>query len=185
MIDVDNPTSIDRRPEFGKRAYDHYGTRRFHWEEKDEYGVYNDDYGHNIIVSKDDIRSLLERASMDEHSYLCLPEHASSFTQTKLEPEIYTKDEINEMFYGVCGAQEKNEGDFQMKLDGVYYTLNDSISWLTTSMQEMRQDIAKIVCGRSYRTSIDRQTPLNIDRRRPITLKSNEVSTRFLHQSRD
>ncbi|KAF3545100.1 hypothetical protein DY000_02006737 [Brassica cretica] len=104
------------RPEFGKRAYDHYGTRRFHWEEKDGYGVYSDDYGHardvdghNIIVSKDDIRSLLERASMDEHNYLCLPEYARSFTKTKLVPEIYTKDEINEMFYGVCGEQEKNE----------------------------------------------------------------------------
>ncbi|KAG5410664.1 hypothetical protein IGI04_006983 [Brassica rapa subsp. trilocularis] len=35
---------------------------------------------------------------MDEHSYICLPEHARSFTQTKLVPEIYTKDEINEIF---------------------------------------------------------------------------------------
>ncbi|KAF3512982.1 hypothetical protein F2Q69_00009159 [Brassica cretica] len=123
---------------------------KFHWEEKDENGVYRDDHGHardvdgNIIcVSKDDTRSLLERASIDEHSYLCLPEQARSFTQTKLVPEIYTKDEINEMPYGICGALEKNEDDFQMKLDGVYYPLNDSISWLTTCMEEMRQDIAK------------------------------------------
>ena len=49
---------------------------------------------------------------MDEHSYICLPEHLRSFTQTKLVPEIYTKDEINEMLYGICGAQEKNEDDF-------------------------------------------------------------------------
>ncbi|KAG5393253.1 hypothetical protein IGI04_023216 [Brassica rapa subsp. trilocularis] len=76
-------------------------------EEKDEYGVYKDDHGHAkdvgghiIRVSKDDIRCLLERASIDEHSYLCLPGHARSFTQTKLVPEIYAKDEINEMFYG-------------------------------------------------------------------------------------
>ncbi|KAF3562675.1 hypothetical protein DY000_02015788 [Brassica cretica] len=52
-----------------------------------------------------------------------------SFAQTKLVLEIYTKDEINEMLYGVCGAQEKNEDDFQMKLDGVYYPLHDRISW--------------------------------------------------------
>ena len=110
-IDVDVPSLIDRRPEFGKRAYDRYGTRRFHSEEKDEYGVYRDDQryardvdGHIIHVSKDDIRKLLERASRDEHSYICLPEHAISFTQTKLVPEIHTKDEINEIFYGVCGA---------------------------------------------------------------------------------
>ena len=77
-------------------------------EENDEYGVYRDDQGHArdvdghiIRVSKDDIRSLLERASMDEYIYLCLLEHASSFTQTKVVPEIYTKDDINEMFYGV------------------------------------------------------------------------------------
>ncbi|KAF2593620.1 hypothetical protein F2Q70_00043224 [Brassica cretica] len=121
-IDVDVPSLIDRRPEFGKRAYDRYGTRRFHSKEKDEYGVYRDDQryardvdGHIIHVSKDDIRKLLERASRDEHSYICLPEHAISFTQTKL-----------------------------MKLDGVYYPLNDSISWFTTCMEEMRQDIARI-----------------------------------------
>ncbi|KAF2545905.1 hypothetical protein F2Q70_00021858 [Brassica cretica] len=95
------------RPEFGKRAYDRYGTRRFHWEEKDEYGVYRDDQGHARDVDghimhafMDDIRKLMERASRDEHIYICLPEHVSSFTQTKLVPEIYTKDEIYEMFYG-------------------------------------------------------------------------------------
>ncbi|KAF3511418.1 hypothetical protein F2Q69_00006582 [Brassica cretica] len=105
-IDVDVPPSIDRRPEFGRRAFDLFGTRKFYWEEKDEYGVYRNDQGcardvdgHIINVSKDDIRKLMERASRDEHSYICLPEHASSFTQTKLVPEIYTKDEINEMLY--------------------------------------------------------------------------------------
>ncbi|KAF3546470.1 hypothetical protein DY000_02006515 [Brassica cretica] len=107
----------------------------------------------------------MERASRDEHIYICLSEHASSFTQTKLVPEIYTKDEINEMFYGVCGAQEKNEGDFQMKLDGVYYPLKDSISWLTTCMEEMRQAIAKIQhAAEKYRpASIDRHYSTSID----------------------
>ncbi|KAF2573131.1 hypothetical protein F2Q70_00003651 [Brassica cretica] len=173
-IDVEVSSSIDRHPEFGKRAYDRDGTRRFNWEEKDEYGVYRDDHGHArdvdghiISVSKGDIKSLLERASRDEHIYLCLPEHASSFTKTKLVPEIYTKDEINEMFYGVCGAQEKNEGDFQMKLDGVYYPLNDSVSWLTTCMEEMRQDIAKIqtqcAAKATAAASIDRHQPTSID----------------------
>ncbi|KAF3497981.1 hypothetical protein DY000_02053308 [Brassica cretica] len=173
-IDIRDPTTIDKRPEFGRRAYDRDGTWRFHWEEKDEYGVYRDNYGHArdvdghiIRVSKDDIISLLERASMDEHNYLCLPEHARSFTQTKLVPEIYIKDEINEMLYGVCGAQEKNEGDFQMKLDGVYYPLNDSISWLTTYVEEMRQDIARIQTKRVAKliapASIDRKLSTSID----------------------
>ncbi|KAF3525905.1 hypothetical protein F2Q69_00047423 [Brassica cretica] len=135
-IDVDIPSSIDRRPEFGKLAYDRDGTRRFQWEETDENGVYGDDQGHARDVEGHIIR-------------------------------IYTKDEINEMFYGVCGAQEKNEGDFQMKLVGVYYPLNDSISWLTTCMEEMRQDIAKIQTQHAAKAtapvSIDRHHSTSID----------------------
>ncbi|KAF3604464.1 hypothetical protein F2Q69_00035716 [Brassica cretica] len=90
-----------------------------------------------------------------------------SFTQTKLVPEIYTKDEINEMFYGVCRAQEKNEGDFQMKLDGVYYPLNDTINWLTKCLEEMRQDLARIKTQRAAEAtapaSIDRHLSTSID----------------------
>ncbi|KAF3551253.1 hypothetical protein DY000_02008196 [Brassica cretica] len=92
-IDVNVPTSVDRRPKFGRRAFDFYGTRKFYWEEKDEYGVYGDDQrytrdldGHTIHVHNKDIRRFLERASRDELAYICLPEHASSFTQTKLVP---------------------------------------------------------------------------------------------------
>ncbi|KAF2569336.1 hypothetical protein F2Q68_00025654 [Brassica cretica] len=148
-------------------------------EDKDEYAVYRDEQGctrdvdgHIINVCKADIRKLMERASRDEHSYICFQEHASSFTQTKLVPEIYTKNEINEMFYGVRGAQEKNEGDFQMKLDGVYYPLNDIISWLTTCMEEMRQDIAKIqrAADKHRSPSIDRHHSESIDRNNPTSI---------------
>ncbi|KAF2589798.1 hypothetical protein F2Q70_00038542 [Brassica cretica] len=177
--EVNIPPSIDRCSEFCKRAFDLFGTRKFYWEEKDKYGVYRDKQGrardvdgHIINVSKEEIRKLIERASRDEHNYICLPEHASSFTQTKLVPEIYTKDEINEMFYGVCGAQEKYEGDFQMKLDGVYHPLNDSIDWLTTCMEEMRYDIAKIqrATDVSRPTSIDRSQQASIDSHLPKSI---------------
>ncbi|KAF3505992.1 hypothetical protein F2Q69_00005257 [Brassica cretica] len=70
--------SIDRRYECGRRAYDIYGARKFRWEQKDEYGVYRDESGYARSVA----------------------EHATSFTPTKLAPEIYTKDEINEMVTG-------------------------------------------------------------------------------------
>ncbi|KAF3536705.1 hypothetical protein F2Q69_00022236 [Brassica cretica] len=151
-IDVDVPTSIDRRPEFGRRAFDLVA-----------YG--RDLDGHTIHVHNRDIRKLLERASRDEPSYICLPEHASSFTQTKLVPEIYTKDKINEMFYGVCGEHEKNKEAFQMKLDGVYYPLNDSIIWLTTCMEDMKQDIARIQRATDVArpTSIDNRLHTSID----------------------
>ncbi|KAF3534152.1 hypothetical protein DY000_02039936 [Brassica cretica] len=150
-------------PRVWKKSLRSDGVRRFHWEQKGEYGVYRDEHGHArgvdghiIHVSKDDIRNILERASMDEHSYICLPKHEKSFIQTKLVPEIYTKDEISEMLYGICGAQGKKEDDFQMKLDGVYYPLNDNISWLTTCLEEMRQDIARIQTEQlHYRRSIE------------------------------
>ena len=94
-IDVNVPTSVDRRPEFIRRAFDLLGIRRFYWEEKNEYGIYRDDQGYArdldgyaIRVHNRYIRRLLERASRDEPSYICLPERPSSFTQTKLVPEI-------------------------------------------------------------------------------------------------
>ncbi|KAF2566504.1 hypothetical protein F2Q68_00025374 [Brassica cretica] len=73
----------------------------------------------------------------------------------------------HEIFYGICGEQEKNKEDFQMKLDGVYYPLNDNISWLTTCMEEMRQDIARIqrATDVSRSTSIDRHRLPSINSR--------------------
>ncbi|KAF3561239.1 hypothetical protein DY000_02016226 [Brassica cretica] len=133
-----------------------------------------------IPVHTKDIKRLLERASRDESAYICLPEHASSFTQTQLVPEIYTKDEINEMFFGVCGEHERNKEAFQMKLDGVYYPLNDSISWLTTCMEEMKQDIARIQNATNVARppSINRRQPQSIDSRQSPSLdRHHHVST--------
>ncbi|KAF3582249.1 hypothetical protein DY000_02031580 [Brassica cretica] len=121
-LDRVTPTSIDKAPlpsidshyECGRHAYDSYGARKFRWEQKNEYGVYRDQSGHArsvagemIPVTKDNIRKILERASLFGESHICHPAHATSFTPTKLAPEIYTKDEINEMVTGICGAQEK------------------------------------------------------------------------------
>ncbi|KAF2557504.1 hypothetical protein F2Q68_00017254 [Brassica cretica] len=201
-FDVNMPQSIDRRPEFGRRAFDLFGARKFYWEDKDEYGIYRDDQGckrdmdgHIISVSKEELRKLMQRASRDEPSYICLPEHASSFTQTKLVPEIYTKDEINEMFYGVCGAQEKYESDFQMKLYGVYQPLNDGIGWLTTCMEEMRQDIARIQqatdasrhtsIDRRHHESIDSRLPTSIDQRLPALVDNNPPHSPPMNSQQD
>ncbi|WZZ69782.1 hypothetical protein YC2023_081152 [Brassica napus] len=92
-IDRNEPTSIDRRCECGNRAFDMYGARKFTWEQRDEYGVYRDERGHArgvagemIPVTKDNIRKILERASLFEESHICLPEHATSFTLTRLAP---------------------------------------------------------------------------------------------------
>ncbi|WZZ63514.1 hypothetical protein YC2023_074884 [Brassica napus] len=58
------------------------------------------------------------------------------------------------MFYGVCGAQGKYEGDFQMKLDGVYHPLN-----------EHRRQHASI--DSRLPTSIDQCLPASVDNSPP------------------
>ncbi|CDY08699.1 BnaC03g54830D [Brassica napus] len=137
-----------RRYECGRRAYDSYGARKFRWEQKDEYGVYRDESGHArsmagemIPVTKDNIRKILERASLFEESHICLPEHATSFTPTRLAPEIYTKDEINEMVTGICGAQEKLGDELKTLVDDTYQPLDRGYNELFRSMAEMRTEI--------------------------------------------
>ncbi|KAF2595977.1 hypothetical protein F2Q68_00010081 [Brassica cretica] len=148
LFDRAPPPSIDRRYECGRRAYDIYGARKFRWEQKDEYGVYRDESGYArsvagemIPVTKDNIRKILERASLFEESHICLPEHATSFTPTKLAPEIYTKDEINEMVTGICGAQEKLGDELKTLVDDTYQPLDRGYNELFRSMAEMRTEI--------------------------------------------
>ncbi|KAG5410795.1 hypothetical protein IGI04_007114 [Brassica rapa subsp. trilocularis] len=147
-IDMDNPTSIDRRYECGSRAFDMYGARKFTWEQRDEYGVYRDERGHArsaagemIPVTKDNIRKILERASLFEESHICLPEHATSFTPTRLEPELYTKEEIDEMVFGICGAQEKLGEELKTLVDETHQPLDRGYNELFRCMAEMKTEI--------------------------------------------
>ena len=150
-IDRVDPTSIDRRYEFGNRAFDMYGARKFTWEQRDEYGVYRDECGHArgvagemIPVTKDDIRKLLERASLFEESHICLPGQATSFTLTRLAPELYTKDEINELVTGICGAQEKLGEELKSLVEDTHQPLDRGYNELFRSMAEMRTKIESL-----------------------------------------
>ncbi|KAF3561272.1 hypothetical protein DY000_02016615 [Brassica cretica] len=70
-----------------------------------------------------------------------------------------------------------------MKLDGVYYPLNDSISWLTTCMEEMKQDIARIQratdiapptsINKGQHPSTDSRLHTSIDNRIPASIDDN------------
>ncbi|KAG5378240.1 hypothetical protein IGI04_026082 [Brassica rapa subsp. trilocularis] len=149
--DKDDPRSIDRRYEFGNRAYDMYGARKFTWKRMDEYGVYRYECGHArgvagemIPVTKDDIRKLLERASLFEESHICLPEHATSFTLTRLAPELYTKDEINKMVTGICGAQEKLGEELKSLVEDTHLPLDRGYNELFRSMVEMKTKIESL-----------------------------------------
>ncbi|KAG2288371.1 hypothetical protein Bca52824_047975 [Brassica carinata] len=99
--------------------------------------------GEMIPVTKDNIRKILERASLFEESHICLPEHATSFTPTKLAPEIYTKDEINEMVTRICGAQEKLGDELKTLVDDTYQPLDRGYNELFISMAQMRTEIER------------------------------------------
>ncbi|KAF2549304.1 hypothetical protein F2Q70_00022984 [Brassica cretica] len=92
-------------------------------------------------------------------------------------------------------AQEKYESDFQMKLDGVYHPLNDGIGWLTTCMEEMRQDIASIQqatdasrhtsIDRRHHESIDSRLPTSIDQRLPALVDNNPPHSPPMNSQQD
>ncbi|KAF2611662.1 hypothetical protein F2Q70_00011810 [Brassica cretica] len=189
-INIDIPT-VTRQPEFDKRAHDLYGNKKFYWEEKDEYGVYRDDRefardldGHTIHVHTKDIRRLMERVSRDEPAYICLPEHASSFTQTKLVPEIYTKDKINKMFYGVCCEHDRNKEDEEGHSQNSEHDrhFSTAIDRQKTTPIDRQQTIT---IARHTPSRINRQPLGRIDRHQSATPTHNKVSTEFPHQRRD
>ena len=75
------------------------------------------------------------------------------------------------MIHGINGAQEGIKDDFKMKLDCVFYPLNDSISWLTTCMEEMKKYIATMqthcVTEATTSASIDGNIQPSIDGQHP------------------
>ncbi|KAF3488759.1 hypothetical protein F2Q69_00053325 [Brassica cretica] len=149
-LDTVPSPSIDRCYKFGHRAYDIYRARKFKWGQKDEDGVYRDESGYArsvagkmIPVTKDNIRKILERASLFEESHICLPEYATSFTPTRLAPEIYTQDDINEMVTGICGAQEKLGDDTHQLLDRGYNELFRSMAEIRTEIESMQHNLEK------------------------------------------
>ncbi|KAL0854522.1 LOW QUALITY PROTEIN: hypothetical protein Bca101_059674 [Brassica carinata] len=154
--------SNDKHTEFGSREY-RFGIRNFYWEKKDEYGVYRDEskYSRGLDgeIINEDIRRLLKRASIDEESYICLPKQASSFTLTRLVPETYNKDEINEMLTGIQGAQQRAEDKFNMKLKDVFQPLHDYINWMGTTMEDMKEDLGRI----QNKNESDKLTSTSID----------------------
>ncbi|KAF3496492.1 hypothetical protein DY000_02052809 [Brassica cretica] len=117
------------------------GNRRTNMVSTHESGYARSVAGEMILVTKDNIKKIMERASLFEESHICLPEHATSFTPTKVAPEIYTKDEINEMVTGLCEAQEKLGDELKTLVDDTYQPLDRGYNELFRSMAEMRTEI--------------------------------------------
>ncbi|KAF3562199.1 hypothetical protein DY000_02014545 [Brassica cretica] len=85
----------------------------------------------------------------------------SQFT-TRISEDFWK--ELQEMNQPTYVFLNMNKEAFKMKLDGVYYPLNDSISWQTTCMEEMKQDIARI------QNATDTVRPQSIDIRQSPSL---------------
>ncbi|KAF3499596.1 hypothetical protein F2Q69_00043128 [Brassica cretica] len=68
-----------------------------------------------------------------------------------------------------------------MKLYGVYYPLNDSISWLTSCMEEMRQDIARIQTQRAAEAN----APASIDSHHSTSIDDNPQHSHLMKSQPD
>ncbi|KAL0802299.1 hypothetical protein Bca101_057475 [Brassica carinata] len=91
----------------------------------------------------------------------------------ELAPEIYTKDENNELATGICGAQEKLGEELQTVVDDTYQPLDRGYSELYRSMAEMRIEIdsmkKKFEQKSTPSTSIDANKATSIDVQPPTS----------------
>ncbi|KAF2614606.1 hypothetical protein F2Q70_00012089 [Brassica cretica] len=111
------------------------------------------------------------------------------------EQDTYIKAEIEELVADIYRAMRTTYDYHSKRLDDIYYPFNNSISWLTTRTDDMKQDIAMIqeqhaVNGGALksiaahiqqsidahiRTSIDAQLASFEDRRQSFTYRLNGV----------
>lgn len=104
--------SIDGNLIYGTRAYDQNRRRKLCWKTHDEYGTHRNEHGNaqadngrRIPMSSEDTNEILKRAKMDKQSTIDLPDYADGYKQSRPEPELYKKDEINELLTGIHGDQ--------------------------------------------------------------------------------
>ncbi|KAF3592787.1 hypothetical protein DY000_02021348 [Brassica cretica] len=67
-----------------------------------------------------------------------------SVISTVPEQATYRKAEVDELVASIYRAMRTTDDSHSKMLDDVYYPFDNSISWLTTSIDEMMQDIAMI-----------------------------------------
>ncbi|KAH0879403.1 LOW QUALITY PROTEIN: hypothetical protein HID58_066797 [Brassica napus] len=99
----------------------------------DEDGYARAADGRTIHVSREDIGAILERSVMTE-----IP------TTIVLELDTYSKTKIDELVEGIYRAIGMADDYFTKGLIDIYYPFNNSIGWLTTGTDEMKQDITMI-----------------------------------------
>ena len=95
-------------------------------------------------MSREEIMEIMERAAMDGHTHIFLPEYGEKVTRTMPVPDIYSRAEIDDMVHGIYRDQEMSLDDSYKRLDDVYYPINDNIDRLTVHMDEMKEEIDMI-----------------------------------------
>ncbi|KAL0722604.1 hypothetical protein Bca4012_037203 [Brassica carinata] len=78
---------------------------------------------------------------MDERSYICLPEHASSFTRRNLVHETYTKEEINKMFTGLLGERKWEKLSMEKSLENATDKLRSEMNWMFSADQALSKKV--------------------------------------------
>ncbi|KAF3587995.1 hypothetical protein F2Q69_00029104 [Brassica cretica] len=198
---AEHSTSIDKRGqpsiyvlfEFGHIVYDPGGNRIFKWERRDEYGVYIDEHrcarapdGTIIHVSTEDIRDILERATMHGQAHRCLPDHAEKFTRNLPKLGKYSRADIDDMVHRIYRAHEMSLDDTYRRLDDVYYPLNDINERFTIHMDELKEEMDVIQSHNANRSeaSIDGYTRPSIDNRH-VSLRGRLVTVKLLEDKLD
>ncbi|KAG2314717.1 hypothetical protein Bca52824_017839 [Brassica carinata] len=80
---------------------------------------------------------------MDE-PYICLPEHASSFTRRELVQETYTKGEINEMFTGFLGERKWENLSIEKSFDEATDKLRSEMNWMFSADQGLLKRVQRL-----------------------------------------
>ncbi|KAL0876671.1 hypothetical protein Bca101_026376 [Brassica carinata] len=118
---------------------------------------------------------------MGELSYICLPEHASSFTRRDLVHEIYTKDEVNEMVTGMMGQQNWEKATMHKKIDEAISPLHNEMNWMVKRNELIQKELDTLRQESESRkkpsTSIDADLIPSIDTEVPpsTTYSKNEI----------
>ncbi|XP_048621675.1 uncharacterized protein LOC106446274 isoform X1 [Brassica napus] len=150
----------------------------------DEFGMFRDSerrargmHGSILNVSKEDSEELF---SMHGSNLFCQPKKESA-TRPSIdrrpfssinglvapEKNNYTKVEIDVLVEEIYRVIRTSDDFHSKRLDDIYYPIDNSISWLTSSMDEMKQNLAmlqkQLEVDKGKSKSIDAHTQTSID----------------------
>ncbi|KAF2609546.1 hypothetical protein F2Q70_00011391 [Brassica cretica] len=106
-------------------------------------------HGRILNISKEDIAEVIAmngpKKFMDTQNRVEDPPSINKTVAPSIdEQDTYSKAEVDELVADIYRAMRTADDYHSKSLDDVYYPFDNSISWLTTRTDEMKQDIAMI-----------------------------------------